>query len=434
MFVSSSVQFTPVSEFGPHLPSFYQSYIHQLELLSAEEGDKSDLWKWAVYVALASPLPQGTELRFDREGIVKAILMRHVSYERTNPFAVPAASPTGALLNPALALLPGGGVDSYAAAADKSKLPASLPILRADATGNFFSVSLSVDQSVSVATVRTAASATESFLIGRLQLPVAWLHECKAVRALAAHDYAVACFHQLHAGDITGAYGLWQERLRDPWVLAVINRAEQGADREPEVPGVAALDSTLVQLLRYFGAHAHVLHGWAHSGALVLSFLEFRASFADNVAHFTHSDGDLQDRAARIANFRQYRAELQRFLHTLDRLQGEGQAGSEAAAVAAVGAGVAEPALAVLAFSKMSGSILAHLHALQPLVQELGAEESRYGAGEGAAQQAVDAAVQEVVDVSAGELVSSADRLAVLTDWKDSWLQQFNAGAVAAAV
>lgn len=430
-----------MSEFGPHLYAFYLNYIHQLELLSAEEGAASDLWKWAVYVALASPLPQAQAqaAEFDREKIVKAILMRHVLYERTNPFALPAVSPSSALLNPALALLPGGGVDSYAAAADKSKLPASLPILRADATGNFFSVSLSVDQSVSVsvatATVRAAASATESFLIGRLQLPVAWLHECKAVRALAAHDYAVACFHQLHAGDVTGAYGLWQERLRDPWILAVINRAEQGADREPEVPGVAALDSTLLQLLRYFNAHSHVLHGWSHSGALVLSYLEFRADFAKNVAHFTHSDGDLQDRAARIANFRQYRAELQNFLHTLDRLQGEGQAGagSEAAAVAAVGAGVAEPALAVLAFSKMSGSILAHLHALQPLVQELAAEESRYGAGQEASQQAVDAAVQEAVDVSAGELVSSADRLAVLTDWKDSWLQQFNAGSVAVA-
>jgi hypothetical protein len=82
--------------------------------------------------------------------------------------------------------------------------------------------------------------------------------------------------------------------------------------------------------------------------------------------------------------------------------------------------------LAALAFSRMSGAVRAQLHALQPLVDEMDAEEARH-LHAGAAAATADAATQQAVDLSAGELVSSADRLALLTDWKDRFLQHYNA-------
>ena len=433
------------------------SYIHELELLSCDpsEGGCSDMWKWAIYVALASPLPPSaaSSTAFDREAIVKQILMRHVTYSPANPFAIPSIGGSGGAAGVSNVRALVAPASSFASVASKASLPSSLPILRAEDAG-LFAISLSQDQSAaaglavarasapSSSTVASAAAAaTESFLLGRLQLPVSWLHACKAIRAHSNQDYSVACFHYLHAGDIAAAYGIWERHLRDIWILLVISRQEGGADAEPassspssSSSSVSSLASSLLQLLQLFHAHSATLHGWNESGALLLSFLEMRRNFAANLAHFTYATASAStsapgaaaslsdDHATRSANFRSLQKEMQGFLATLDRVHGSGSSGAASAAAA----GVAHPQLALLAFSKMSGSILAHLHALQPLEEEMRAAAAA-GAGD-------ESALDATVDVSAGELVSSADRLAVLSDWKDQWLatqmQQFNAAAV----
>lgn len=439
-FTCHAFQFTPLSEFGPHLPTLYMSYIHELELLSADaetQEGSSDLWKWAIYVALASPLPPLAAAMFDREAIIKQILMRHITYSRTHPFALPAGGRSSLVpvQNTPFSFQSAGS--SFASVASKASLPTSLPILRADDQG-FYSVSLNQDQSIGVTALsqrNPPADPTEAFLLNRLMIPAAWLHECKAIRAENAAEWSIACFHALHAGDIPSAYRLWESQLRDIWLLTVINRQEQlGVTAESE--DINSLSTALLGLLQVFLSSAPALAGWGESGGLVLSFLEFRRNFASNLAHFTYlstaSGGgvvglgestSLQGHAERIVHFRAYQSELREFLATMDRMAGGDNNGR-----VGVASRSAHPHLAHLAWSKMSGAILAQLHAMQPLEEEMAAAEAAVPAAQRAASSSLSSRAS--VDVSAGELVSSADRLAVLSLWKDQFLAQYTAPAV----
>lgn len=410
------------------------SYIHELELLSADaeaQEGSSDLWKWAIYVALASPLPPLAAKMFDREAIIKQILMRHISYSRAHPFALPSGGRS------ALVPLQSTG-SSFASVASKASLPTSLPILRTDDQG-FYSVSLNQDQSIGVSALsqrNPPADPTESFLLNRLMIPAAWLHECKAVQAENAAEWSIACFHALHAGDIPSAYRLWEAQLRDIWLLSVINRQEQlGVGAESS--DVNSLSTALLGLLQVFFASGLALSGWSESGGLVMSFLEFRRDFASNLAHFTYQSTEtggagglaeatsLQGHAERIGHFRAHQQELRAFLATIDRMDG----GHSKSGVTGVGVAScsAHPHLAHLAWSKMSGAILAQLHALQQLEGEMTAAEAAVPAAQRSASSSSSA--RAAVDVSAGELVSSADRLAVLTNWKEQFLTAPAGGA-----
>jgi len=75
--------------------------------------------------------------------------------------------------------------------------------------------------------------------------------------------------------------------------------------------------------------------------------------------------------------------------------------------------------------------VRAQLHALQQLVDEFDAADSAaspsQAGGASSVTDAASAASAQAVDLSAGELVSSADRLALLTDWKDRFLQHYSA-------
>ena len=417
------VQLTPLSEFGPHLATLYMSYIHELELLSADaetQEGSSDLWKWAIYVALASPLPPLVAAMFDREAVIKQILMRHISYSRAQPFA----GGHSALVPPQntpFSFHSAGS--SFASVASKASLPTSLPLLRADEQG-FYSVSLHQDQSIGVSALSqpNPADPTESFLLNRLMIPAEWLHECKAVRAENAGEWSIACFHAMHAGDIPSAYRLWESQLRDIWLLSVINRQEQvGVTAESK--DVNSLSKSLLALLRVFLESAPALVGWGESGGLVQSFLEYRCNFDDNLRHFISATGravvGLGSQAKGIANFRAYQAELRAFLATLDRMAGSVVGASRSA----------HPHLSQLAWSKMSGAILAQLHAMQPLEEEMAVAEAAVPEAQRAPASSL--AGRAAVDVSAGELVSAADRLAVLTNWKDQFLAQYTAPTAA---
>ena len=391
------LQSTPLNQFGPHLAHLHMNYIHQIELLSSHGGD--DFWKWSIYVALAATFPSSSSFSsvassFDREHVIKSILMRHVTWDRQHPFALPleSSSSTGALKN--------------------RRLPSSLPRMHIDDT-NVFSLALVHTPTPEATQWNTPIRSTpiEEFLIQRCHIPSAWLCECKAIGAVYEREWSVACFYYLHAGEIGSAYDLFRTHLLPLWLLSVLNAIESGV--------TTSLESSLFDLLQFFSHHATTLFGWATGGGgLVLTFLDFRRHFEQNLRMFTYSEivstsNSLKERSERFNSFRAYQANLQQFLQRLDEF---GQTHSASADEQVDSMREFEK----LAWSKMSGTILQHLHALQPIESELASTAS--GIEE---KGDTTAAIAPSIDLRVGELVSAADRLAVLTDFKDSWLQQF---------
>ena len=419
MGIRLTVQDTPLAQFGPHLYAFHMSYIHQLELFSAltptaTESD-DDFWKWCIHVVLAAPFPKNGPNEFNREEIIKTILLRHITFSKARPFQL-ANNPTNTFqLQP---------LDTPA--------PTSLPILKMD-DSDLFSLSFIQDSSrlsdASDWTTVAHESTVEKFLLNQCHIPASWLYECKAISAAYEHEYAVACFYYLHAGQITEAYRIFSTQLMSIWILAIINAAEHRATSESvSSASSTTLESSLFSLLQFFLPHSSTLFNWSTSGGgLVLSYLEFRRHFFTNLKHFTYADitssaNSLKDRQQRLQHFKEYQQELQAFVQQVDR-------------VAQTLNSTAPPLessipleVTRLAYSKMSGNILQHLHSLHPLESELQLEqpavEEEFKQSDSTLTNA-PTTTPPIKQLTMGECVSAADRLAVLNDWKENWLQQF---------
>jgi len=491
----TTMQSTPMSSMGPNVNSLYMNYIHQLELLSVndDEQDSSspfgtsiasshdDMWKWSVYIALASPLPHGSDAAlsdaFDRESIVKHILMSHVDYSMDRPFELAGDSSNGT--NNALSSSLLGGTfqppsqlfssspTSANVASSAPSLPTSLPILRVD-DANFFHVAVEQEEryresfsnqqatttfkwgeSSSLPSASSPLDPTTDFLLKQCHIPPSWLYECKAIRAELHHHYSIACFYHLHGGDIAQAYRIWWQQLMAPWMLAILNKQQatqrssssgsegqhaSNSSSTDEAAAAATLFNSLLSLLQYFHFRAqHVaLHGWSSGGSVVLHYLELVHSFETNLHHFTQrpsvdqatgSTVAASDRIERLANFRTYKKELHECLEELDVAGREVQS-QEASLLSSVDA--AQCHMKQLVIRKMSGNILTRIHALQPLEEEINSEERlmRQARGERVEQASMEEAKQgSLAIVAAGEFVSAADRLAIINDAKDAWLQ-----------
>ena len=358
-----------------------------------------DFWKWAVFVALAATFPE-REWSFDRPQLVKEILSRHITFDAGKPFDLPAAN--------------GGASANGFSAADQ--LPKSIPLLQLDEHSNVFSTTLihSTDSSQQAEWFGSAASrrpAVEEFLLQRCGIPMEWVCECKAVSAAYQQAYSSACFYYLHAADWTSAYRIYHTHLQSLWILAIINSAESSGSMLPAAS--SPLESSLLSLLHLFSAHSSSLQPqWsANGGGLVREWMEFRRNFGNNVQHFTYAGSEassIADRDQRVNNFTRHRSELRDFLRRVDALSASLDGRDTASAVER------------LAWSKMSGSVLQQLHALQPLENEM---QSRSLSS--SQSPSIVPAAAAAVEGSEGSLIASSDRLAAVEDWKEEWLKQF---------
>jgi hypothetical protein len=402
--IHALLQSTPLSQFGPRVAQLHMNYVHQIELLSTP-GD--DFWRWAIFVALAATFPSN-EWSFDRSQLVKEILSRHVTYDSEKPFDLPTANGSQGGGN--------NGANAFAVA-QGGQLPKSLPLLQLDDHSNVFATTLlhsagaAEDQQEWFGAAQRRP-AVEEFLLQRCGIPVEWVCECKAVSAAYQQAYSSACFYYLHAQDWTAAYRIYHTHLQSLWVLAIINAAESSGSVLPTASS-SPLESSLLSLLHLFSAHSSSLQAnWSTSGGgLVREWMEFRRNFGQNVQHFTHAGSEassIADRDQRVNNFARHRAELRDFLRRVDALSASLDGRDTTSAVER------------LAWSKMSGSVLQQLHALQPLERDMLSRSPSASLSPSAIPAAAAA-----VEGSEGSLIASADRLAVVEDWKDEWLKQF---------